>query len=76
MFIGDDLVNYPDLALNEETAAKILVYGMMNGSFTNKSLSSYITDSNYDFFNARKTVNSLDKASLIEGYANEILTYL
>lgn len=61
-FLGVDLVAEPDLALNPKYAARILVYGMMKGSFTRKALGEYINNSIVDFYNARKTVNGLDKA--------------
>src|SRR5690606_34845086 len=44
-FLGVDLVSNPDLALKPEYATKILVYGMVNGSFTGKKLSDYISPS-------------------------------
>lgn len=75
-FLGVDLVSNPDLALNPKYAAKILVYGMLNGSFTRKPLSQYIQDSTADFYNARKVVNGLDKASLIANYSQSLLTHL
>ncbi len=64
-----DLVNNPDLALDPNNAAFIIVYGMMNGEFTKKSLDKYITATSTDFVSARKVVNSNDKASVIAGYA-------
>ncbi|MEM1123822.1 MAG: glycoside hydrolase family 19 protein [Bacteroidota bacterium] len=75
-FLGVDLVNNTDLALNPRYAARILVYGMMNGSFTRKKLSDYINSGKQDFFNARKTVNGTDKAAIIEGYTVDILNNL
>lgn len=71
-FIGVDLVADPDLALNPRYAADILVYGMLNGSFTRKGLGQYINPLQKDYFNARKTVNGLDRAELIASYAENI----
>lgn len=68
-WLGVDLVNNPDLALKPEVAAKILVYGMVNGSFTGKKLSDYINGSYNDFYNARRIVNGLDQAQKINNYA-------
>lgn len=68
-WLGIDLVNNPDLALQPEVAAKILVYGMINGSFTGKKLSDYITGSYNDFYNARRVVNGLDQAQKINDLA-------
>lgn len=39
--LNKDLVTNPDLALDPETAAFILVYGMKNGSFTGKKLQDF-----------------------------------
>lgn len=76
-WLGIDLVNNPDLALSTNTAAKILVYGMYNGSFTNHKLKDYIDPSlpYNDFYNARRIVNGLDKAQLINDYAISITQY-
>ncbi|SEA13175.1 glycoside hydrolase family 19 protein [Bizionia paragorgiae] len=74
-FLGVDLVNNPDLALKPEYATKILVYGMVNGSFTGKKLSDYISPSYSDFYNARRIVNGLDKAQLINDYAIKVVSY-
>lgn len=74
-FLGIDLVNNPDLALQTNNAAKIIVYGMFNGSFTGKKLSDYISTEYSDFFNARRIVNGLDRAQLINQYAQNIVNY-
>lgn len=71
--LGVDLVKNPDLALQPNYAAKILVYGMMHGLFTRKALAQYINSATTDFYNARKTVNGLDRADRIKGYANSLL---
>ena len=54
-------------------AVKILVDGMINGIFTGRKLSNYITDVSKDFFNARKIINGLDKAELIASYAEKFI---
>lgn len=74
-FLGVDLVNNPDLALNPKYAAQILVYGMYNGSFTGKKLSNYINGGYNDFYNARRIVNGLDRAQLINDYTISIVNY-
>lgn len=71
-FLGVDLVGSPGLALKPEYAAKIIVYGMVNGSFTGKSLGSYISLLKKDYYNARRVVNGTDKATLIKGYAQSL----
>lgn len=69
--LGIDLVNNPDLAMQKDTAWNILELGMSKGLFTGKKLSDYINDAKCDFYNARKVVNGLDRASLIADYANK-----
>lgn len=64
-----DLVNKPELALERETAYKVLTFGMHQGWFTGKKLSDYISDTGVDYKNARKIINGTDKAGLIAGYA-------
>ncbi|BDS13045.1 glycoside hydrolase family 19 protein [Aureispira anguillae] len=71
-FLGVDLVKNPSLALDPNNAAKILVYGMLNGLFTRQRLSQYINGSIVDFYQARKTVNGLDRAGRVAGYAEKI----
>ena len=72
-WLGINLVGNPDLALDPHYAAQIIVFGMMNGSFTSRPLSRYINGSNVDFVNARRVVNGTDRASLIASYAQDIL---
>lgn len=67
--LGVDLINNPDLALQPETAWRILETGMNQGLFTGHKLSDYITSSKRDFYNSRKVINGLDRASLISRYA-------
>lgn len=74
--LGIDLVNNPDKVLEIPIAANILVNGMASGAFTGKKLLHYITPEIYDFVNARKIVNGMDKAQLIAGYATSILSCL
>lgn len=73
--LGVPLVEYPDLALRSDIAVQILINGMMAGDFNAKGhgLEYYINDDRYDFFNARRTVNILDRALEIAGYANSFL---
>jgi predicted chitinase len=71
--LGVNFVVNPSLALEPKYAARILVQGMMQGSFTRKKLNTYINDQEQDFYNARKTVNGTDRAARIEGYTLSIL---
>lgn len=67
-----DLVNYPDRVLDPKIAIKILRLGMLEGWFTGKSFSTYLPKgpaARKQFYNARRIINVLDRASLIAGYA-------
>ena len=61
--LGVNLVGNPLLASTPAIAAQILVEGMRDGSFTSVGLSRYIDGSKRDFYNARRIVNSIDRAS-------------
>jgi predicted chitinase len=63
--LDENLVDKPELAAKPKIAAKILVQGMQDGSFTGKKLSDYINAEKQDFFNARQIVNDHDKAKKI-----------
>ena len=67
--LGIDLINNPDLALQPKYATEILVKGSVNGWFTSKKLSDYINDKSKNYYQARRVINSLDKAQLIASYA-------
>lgn len=71
--LGIDLLGDPDLALDVDVAANILVHGMVKGSFTGKKLSDYITANKTDFPNARRIINGTDKMELIAGYASKFM---
>lgn len=66
---GIDLVGNPDLALQPSIAVRILYDGMLDGLFTGKKLSDYITPTFANYREARRIVNGLDKADMIAGYA-------
>lgn len=59
-----DLVANPELALDPDTAAIIIVDGMTRGWFTGKAMKDYA-----DFESMRRVVNGNDKAKTIAGYA-------
>lgn len=71
-----DLVNHPEQAAEPTIAAKILVRGMRDGSYTGVGLSQFIKDGKTDFVNARKIVNSLDRADEIAAIAQSFLKVL
>ena len=66
-----DFLKNPKLLLDPKYASPIIVVGMMEGWFTGKKLSDYITLKISDFKSARKIVNGLDKAELIADYAKQ-----
>lgn len=66
-----DLVENPELACEPEAAWIILEAGMSKGLFTGKKLPDYLTDSGHDFYNARKIINGLDRAGLVQAYAEK-----
>ena len=67
------LVQYPDMALQPAISARILVQGMMLGTFTHKKLADYIHGGACDFKEARRVVNGTDKANLIADHAWKFL---
>lgn len=69
--IGVDLIKNPDLAMEPENAAQILVLGMKDGWFTGKKLSDYITLKRSDYTNARRIVNGTDQADEIASLARK-----
>lgn len=66
--LGLDLVGNPDLAMEPEHAAYILVVGFRDGLFTGKKLADYINVSRDDYLGARRCINGTDKATLIASY--------
>lgn len=71
--LGLPLEQQPDLALEHETALRILLLGFRDGLFTGKKLSDYVSEFRCDFVGARRCINGQDRARLIAGYAE---TYL
>lgn len=62
--VGKDLVSDPDLALEPDVSARIIVDGMVNGWFTGKKMADYTS-----YRDMRRVVNAMDKADLIASYA-------
>lgn len=69
--LGIDFLNNPALALEINNATKIMFLGMTEGWFTGKKLLSYFNGPTEDWVNARRIINSLDKANLIATYAHQ-----
>lgn len=75
------LLEQPELALNPEISAKIMIEGMTKGKsnrgdFTGVSLENYFNATKDDPINARRIINGLDKAELIAGYYYKFLEAL
>lgn len=68
-----DLIANPDLAMRPDIAAFIMVRGMVEGWFSGKKLADYLPAQGVatkpQYVQARRIINILDKADLIEGYA-------
>lgn len=75
------LLEQPELALIPGIAVDILIEGMTKGKsnfgdFTGKSLENYFNNEKTDWVNARKIINSLDRAQDIAEYAKKFYTAL
>lgn len=70
---GVDILKNPELLLRVDIAAFVIVYGMVNGTFTGKKLADYIRPTKTDFPNSRRIINGTDKAEVIAGYASKFL---
>lgn len=70
-----DFTEAPEAVKDPKYAAIILFYGMFQGSFTERALKHYIGEPNrgqsVDFYNARRIINGLDVADVIQGYAKK-----
>lgn len=69
---GVDLVQFPEKALEHDLAIKIMIYGSEEGTFTGRALGDYINEKETDYYNARRVINGIDKASTIQGYSEKI----
>jgi len=67
--LSRNFVAFPDEVMEPDISLFIIIHGMKNGVFTGKKLDDYISGRNVDFHQARRTVNGIDRARLIEGYA-------
>ena len=76
--MGLPLLEKPELTLDSDISAQILVEGMIlgksnRGDFTGLSLENYFNTHRDDPFGARRIVNGLDSAHTIAGYHYKIL---
>jgi putative chitinase len=79
--VGCDLVNYPELAMNPDIAAKIMRVGMQEGWFTGKAFRDYLPldgsrANRNQYMLARKIINGQDHALEIADHAIEFETAL
>jgi hypothetical protein len=70
--LGDELLYYPEKALEPAVAYSIMSFGMRNGVFTARRLSQFINATGCDYYDAREIINGHDKADLIKGYAEAL----
>lgn len=75
-FLGIDLVNKPDLAMNPNVALFVLVHGFKTGAFTGRKITDYINKNQTDLVNARRCINGRDKAHTIANLAQQYLNSL
>jgi putative chitinase len=57
--LGEQLLHWPERALEPWLAYRIMSYGMRHGSFTGKKLSDYINAGKTDYFHARRIINGI-----------------
>lgn len=60
-----------DRVMQPDLAAKIMFFGMEQGSFTGKKLADYFNRTVGDWVNARRIINRLDRADTIARYGRE-----
>ena len=72
--LGVDLVGNPQMAQDPRIASRILVEGMMRGTFTGRGLGDYVGNGRADFVNARRTVNGTDRAGGIAQIAQRLMS--
>lgn len=75
-FTGIDVVSNPELIKDLNTSAKVAVEFMNKGYYTGRKLSDYFNTTKEDSLNARKIINGLDKAEIIQGYYNKFIEAL
>ncbi|MGV4792523.1 hypothetical protein [Rhizobium sp. F40D2] len=66
---GIDLIADPDRAMEMDAAVKILIDGMLQGSFTGHKLADHLNAATEDWVNARRIVNGTDRAEKLAAYA-------
>jgi len=74
--VGLDLVANPDIALDPEVAAKIMVFGMEHGSFSGVGLGTYFNKAVEDWVGARRIINAQDHALTVASIGKVMMTAL
>jgi putative chitinase len=74
--VGQDLVHFPDKALELPIAVQIMFDGMYAGLFTGVGLKDYFNDREDDPVGARRIINGTDKALQIATYHDQFLSAL
>ena len=79
--LGIPLLTYPELALDPDISASIMIEGMTQGAstrgdFTGVSLEDYFNHRKEDPVNARRIVNGLDRAQRVAEYYRRFLAAL
>lgn len=74
--VNDQLVMFPEKALDPSIAYQIMSEGMRRGLFTGRKLGDYINDHRCDYRLARQIINGLDQADRIAAYGNTLETIL
>lgn len=64
-----DLTSNPDVVMDPDISAEILVFGMMEGWFTGKTLPDYVNDNRTGYLGARRVVNGTDRTGEIAALA-------
>ncbi|QIG73269.1 lysozyme-like protein [Rhizobium phage RHph_N17] len=72
--LGLPLDTNPDLAMQVDIAAKIMVVGMRDGLFTGRKLGNYFTPVKSDWVNARQIINRFDRAEDIANYGRKFFS--
>lgn len=74
--LGVDLVGNPELALDLGISVRIIFVGMTLGTYTGRKLGDYFNPAKYEWVQARRIINGLDKANLIAGYGKQFYAAL
>lgn len=70
--VGAALLSHPERALEPELSTRILIEGMVRGTFTGKALKDYFPPGGTpDFVGARRIINGTDKAAEIAEHAEK-----